>query len=90
MYVDELIGPDTVNTMPESTMTAFEEHGRLERTVDRDPDAARATLARLGEVGVDLDDVVVRLEHEGVAAFAKSLDEVLDALSAEVAELQQR
>ena len=90
MYVDELIGPDTVNTMPESTMTAFEEHGRLERTVDRDPDAARATLARLGEVGVDLDDVVVRLEHEGVAAFAKSLDEVLDTLSAEVAELQQR
>jgi transaldolase len=90
MYVDELIGPDTVNTMPEPTMKAFESHGRLERTVDRDPDAARATLARLGEVGVDLDDVVLRLEHEGVAAFAKSLDEVLDTLSAEIAELHQR
>jgi len=84
MYVDELIGPDTVNTMPEATMTAFEDHGHLERSVDRDPAAAEATLARLVEIGVDLDDVVLQLEHEGVAAFAKSLDEVLDTLGAEV------
>jgi transaldolase len=87
MYDDELIGPDTVNTMPESTMTAFEEHGHLERSVDRDPAAAEATLARLGQLGVDLDDVVARLEHEGVAAFAKSLDEVLVTLGTEVDEL---
>lgn len=87
MYVDELIGPDTVNTMPESTMTAFEDHGHLERSVDRDPAAAEATLARLGRLGVDLDDVVAQLEHEGVAAFAKSLDEVLVTLGTEVDEL---
>jgi transaldolase len=89
MYVDELVGPDTVNTMPESTMAAFEDHGRLARTVDANPDAARETLDRLHAVGVDLDRVVLQLEHEGVAAFAKSLDEVLGTLRAEVDKLRR-
>jgi transaldolase len=89
LYVDQLIGPDTVNTMPEATMAAFEDHGTLARTVDADPQGARDTLASIAAVGVDLDDVVLKLEHDGVAAFAKSLDEVLGTLSAEVDELRR-
>jgi len=80
MYVDELIGPSTVNTMPDATLEAFEDHGRLTRTVDADVDAARAVMAELAEVGVDIDDVTRTLEEEGVASFAKSFDELLGSL----------
>jgi transaldolase len=80
LYVDPLIGPDTVNTMPEATLEAFEDHGTVARTVDADPEGARATLARLRDLGVDLDDVSRVLEDEGVSAFVKSLDEVLTTL----------
>ncbi len=80
LYVDTLIGPDTVNTMPEATLDAFEDHGALTRTIDADPAGARAVLAAVEAAGVDLDDVGRRLEEEGVAAFAKSFDELLDTL----------
>ena len=80
LYVDTLIGPDTVNTMPEATIEAFADHGTVARTVDADPDAARDVLAAVTAAGVDLDDVAVRLEDEGVAAFEKSFDELLDTL----------
>jgi transaldolase len=82
LYVDTLIGPDTVNTMPETTLDAFDDHGTLARTVDADPDAARRTLDAIGEVGVDLDDVSRVLEDQGVASFAKSFDELIAALEA--------
>ncbi len=80
LYVDTLIGPNTVNTMPEATLEAFDDHGTLARTVDADLAAAAATIAALGDVGVDLDDVTRQLEAEGVAAFSKSFDEVLGSL----------
>jgi transaldolase len=82
LYVDTLIGPDTVNTMPETTLDAFDDHGTLGRTVDADPDAARRTLAAIGDVGVDLDEVSRVLEDQGVASFAKSFDELITALEA--------
>jgi transaldolase len=85
LYVDSLIGPGTVNTLPEATLDAFEDHGTLARTVDADPDGARATWQRLGEL-VDLDDVSRRLEDEGVAAFSKSFDELLAVLDTRAAE----
>lgn len=81
LYVDGLIGPDTVNTMPDQTVEAFLDHGTLARTIDADPDAARATLSDLQEVGIDLDDVTAQLESEGVAAFAKSFDELQERLT---------
>jgi transaldolase len=87
LYVDTLIGPDTVNTMPEATIEAFTDHGTAARTVDADPSAAHQVLAKLAEVGVDLDDVARVLEDQGVAAFSKSFDELLDALGAKAAEL---
>jgi transaldolase len=87
LYVDQLIGPDTVNTMPEETIEAFLDHGTVARTLDADPAAAQAILDELGEVGVDLDDVGRVLEEQGVAAFSKSFDELISALEAKAAEL---
>ena len=82
LYVDTLIGPNTVNTMPDKTLDDFDDHGTVARTVDADVDGAKAVLASLAEVGVDLADVTATLETEGVASFSKSFDELLGALSA--------
>lgn len=90
LYVDNLIGPDTVNTLPDATIEAFLDHGVVRRTVDDDPDGARAALDALQEVGVDLADVSRVLEDEGVAAFAKSYDELLQALTDKANDLQHR
>ena len=87
LYVDSLIGPDTVNTMPEPTIAAFEDHGVVARTVDADPAGARAILDELAEVGIDLEDVTNQLESEAVAAFAKSFDEVDGSLKTKAAEI---
>jgi transaldolase len=80
LYVDTLIGPDTVNTLPDATLAAFEDHGTVARTVDADPDSAHRVVGALAEVGVDLEEVAVKLEHEGVGSFAKSFDDVLATL----------
>lgn len=80
LYVDSLIGPDTVNTMPDVTIKAFLDHGTLDRTVDRDFPGAQAVLDRLGELGVDMADVSRVLEEEGVASFTKSYEELLQSL----------
>ena len=88
LYVDTLIGPDTVNTMPEATLEAIEDHGTLARTVDADPAAAEATLAALGAAGVDMDDVARVLEEQGVATFAKSFDELMSSLGAKAEDLR--
>ncbi len=81
LYVDSLIGPATVNTMPEGTLSAFEDHGTLKRTVDADPDHATQALARLKDAGIDMLDVEQTLEDEGVHSFAKSFDELLQMLT---------
>ena len=90
LYVDELIGPDTVNTMPDATIQAFTDHGTLARRVDADVDEADAVWKQLAEVGVDMSDVAAVLEREGVASFQKSFDELLATLEAKAAELTGR
>ena len=85
LYVDTLIGPDTVNTLPDATLEAFEDHGTVARTVDADPEAARAVLADVSAVGVDLADVARVLEEEGVAAFIASFDDLLASLAGKAA-----
>jgi len=80
-YVDTLIGPDTVNTMPDQTIDAFLDHGTVSRTIDQDSEGSKEFLERLGEVGIDVADVGRTLEDEGVASFTKSFDEVLQALT---------
>lgn len=84
LYVDSLIAPDTVNTMPEGTLTAFETGGTLARTADADFDTARKVLEDLAGVGVDLDAVTARLEDEGVAAFESAYTELIESLDAKV------
>jgi transaldolase len=81
LYVDNLIGPDTVNTMPEGTLDAFLHHGIVARTVDADPARARGRLGRVEAAGIDLADVSATLEDEGVASFAKSFDQLLHVLA---------
>ncbi len=80
-YVDTLIGPDTVNTMPDGTIADFLDHGTVARTVDSGVDDARAHLDRLAGVGIDMADVAEVLETEGVASFQKSFDELMQSLS---------
>ena len=80
-YVDTLIGPDSVNTLPDQTIDAFLDHGTPARTVDADVDGARRAMDALGEAGIDMADVARTLEDEGVAAFAKSFDELIQVLS---------
>jgi transaldolase len=88
LYVETLIGPNTVNTMPEPTLTAFADHGKVARTVD-DFDRAHGVLNDLARVGVDLGDVSRTLEEEGVTAFEKSFDEVSERLENKAAQLGQ-
>jgi transaldolase len=90
LYVDSLIGPDTVNTMPEATIAAFEDHGTLARTIDRGVDDAEALMRTLAEVGVGMDDVGRTLEDQGVASFHQSFAHVLDALGTKARQLAPR
>lgn len=88
LYVDELIGPNTVNTLPDNTLEAFDDHGRLARTIDADVARARQVWADLGGAGVDLGDVAAQLEREGVSSFQKSFDELITALTTKSAALR--
>jgi transaldolase len=87
LYVDELIGPHTVNTLPEATLEAFADHGTVARRIDADLDRSEEVWAALDRLGVDMDDVAAQLEREGVASFQKSFDELISALEAKAAEL---
>ena len=79
-YVDELIGPDSVNTLPDKTLTAFLDHGTVARTIDLDVAAAAKVLEDLATVGVDLGQIAADLEASGVASFAASFDDLLQTL----------
>ena len=81
LYVDTLIGPDTVNTMPEGTVADFLDHGTVARTVDTDMTGAEHVINQLAGAGIDMEDVAQVLESEGVASFAKSFDELMQSLS---------
>jgi transaldolase/glucose-6-phosphate isomerase len=82
-YVEELIGPDTVDTIPPATLAAFREHGEVRRSLDENVELGKRQLKQLADVGVDLDQVTRELEIEGVDAFTKSFVSLLDALRKE-------
>jgi transaldolase len=90
LYVDSLIGSDTVNTLPEATIAAFEDHGTIARTIDRGVAHAEAVMEALAEVGVDMDDVGRTLEDQGVASFHQSFAHVLQALEHKARQLAPR
>jgi len=87
LYVNELIGPEVINTMPEKTLRGFADHGEVIRTLDADPTAARATLVDADRVGIDLDAVTTALEREGVESFCASYHQLLDCIEAKLATL---
>jgi transaldolase len=90
VYVEELIGPDTVNTMPLATVEAFADHGEVERTVDRDVDGAKSELAALADAGVDLNEVTRRLQSEGVDKFVDSYRSLIRTVQEKLERVAQR
>ena len=86
-YVEELIGPHTVNTMPRATIEAFLDHGVASRTVDQGVDEARLVIHELAAAGIELEAVAQRLEDEGITLFAGSYEELLRAIEAKRAAL---
>ena len=89
MYVQELIGPDTVNTMPPQTIDAFRDHGVVRRTIDEDYPAAERVLRDLADAGISLDEITDELQREGVEAFAKSFDAIGETTARKAAEIQK-
>ena len=87
MYVEELIGAETVDTMPEETIRAFQDHGRVELTLTKEVGEARKLFMDLREAGIDYDDVSDTLEREGVQKFADSFEELLEGIRAKRGEL---
>src|SRR5215216_3920268 len=81
LYVEELIGPETISTMPEETIRAFQDHGRVELRLESDLDEAQSLFNKLYAVGVDYDDVVATLEREGIEKFVASVNEILDGIT---------
>lgn len=80
LYVEELIGPDTVNTLPPKTLAAFRDHGRVRETLQENMAQAKADIAQLGNLGIDLDAATEKLQDDGVAAFSASYDKLIAAL----------
>ena len=82
MYVDELIGPHSVNTLPDATMDAFSDHGSITETITSNVDGARKVLDDLSRLGIDMTSVAQQLEHDGVLSFQQSFNELLAVLEA--------
>jgi len=82
LYVDTLIGPETVNTIPPQTYDAFKDHGEVRLTLEQDVDESRALISKLGEAGIDMDAVTTKLQKDGLDAFVGSFDTLLEAISA--------
>jgi len=87
MYVEELIGPETVNTMPKETIEAFQDHGEVALTLEQDLDEARRLFEQLAEAGIDYDDVTDTLEREGVQKFIDSFTELLEGIETKRSQL---
>jgi transaldolase len=87
-YIDELIGPSTVNTMPQNTLEAFRDHGTVSESLEADVDEARAAIEALANLGIDLDGVAQELQRDGVTAFADSFDDLLDVIASKAHEMQ--
>lgn len=87
LYVENLIGPDTVNTLPPATFTAFRDHGKVALTIEENLDEARAEIEKLGEAGVDLEQVCLQLQNDGVKAFADSFESLMQSITSKRASL---
>ncbi len=89
LYVESLIGPDTVNTMPGKTIEAFLDHGRITRSVDTGVAEAQDAVAKLADLGIDLRAATMQLEEEGIASFTKSFDSLISGVEGKRAALAE-
>jgi len=89
-YIEELIGPDTVNTMPPQTIDAFRDHGVARRTIDERYDEAERALAGLAAAGIDMKQVTDQLQHDGVQAFTKSFDGIHETIARKAKEIARK
>jgi transaldolase len=87
LYVDNLIGPDTVNTIPPETLDAFLDHGKVALTLERDLEEAHTQLARLEKLGINLNEITRQLLDEGVKKFEQSFDKLTETISKKQAKL---
>jgi transaldolase len=87
LYVEELIAPEVINTMPEGTLRAFADHGNVGRALSVDAEAAAERLVRAGEEGIDLAALTTELEREGVRSFCDSYDQLLNCIQAKKARI---
>lgn len=90
LYIAELIGPDTVNTMPPATIDAFLDHGIVRRTIDERVDEAERMLASLASAGISLDEITAKLQKDGVDAFTKSFAEITEITSKKADQLKSK
>jgi transaldolase len=81
LYVEELIGPETISTMPEDTIRAFQDHGRVDATLESGLEDAQYLFNQLYAAGLDYDDVVATLEREGIEKFVASVNELLKGIA---------
>jgi transaldolase/glucose-6-phosphate isomerase len=88
LYVQELIGPDTVNTMPPATIDAFRDHGVVRRTIDEGVDAAERALRDLAAAGISMDAITAKLQADGVESFSKSFAEITETTAGKVEKLR--
>ncbi|HEX6383479.1 MAG TPA: transaldolase family protein, partial [Anaerolineae bacterium] len=88
LYIDALIGPETVNTMPPETIEAFRDHGHVANTLEQDVEEARLILDNLAELRIDLNEVTEQLQEDGVEAFARSFDALIETIAAKKASLE--
>src|SRR5690606_37663593 len=86
IYVEELIGPDTVNTMPLQTVEAFADHGVAKRTVDSDMDGAEAVISDLAAIGIDIVEVTHELQREGVEKFVLPFRDLLSSIEGKISQ----
>ena len=89
LYVDELIGPDTVNTIPPATLESFMDHGRVAETLTQNGEAAREHIAKLADLGIDLQAITHQLQEDGVMAFAKPFDALMQSIAEKRARLSE-
>ena len=87
LYVEKLIGPDTVNTLPDATLAAFLDHGTAQQTLDADIEDATDTLFALEAAGIKMDDITAKLLEDGLMSFADSYDEVVENVDSKRASL---
>ena len=89
LYVDTLIGPDTVNTMPPDTVKAFIDHGKVEPKLNQGIDEAKAQLKKLKELGIDMNKITDKLLTDGVKSFSDSFESLIDSLKDKVKKIKE-